>query len=302
MHAAAPLRLILLTLLHAQTEAFLPGTPAPSSRLSLFSPSSGSFSSLRPRWLQPTAAKLPHRCFMPLGGRQNGNAGDVHCMLSMTTDSEQASVIEDSYFSTVGLIPELCAALHDINIITPTPIQKESLPLSLAGESVLLCAETGSGKSLAFLLPLVNRLKVDEFVLGINARPKRPRAGELKRRLSLLTALHAVVIVPTRELGSQILGVAKGLSKHAKHNGSAGMEIIQRAACMTVLQGFGEELKKIFEAISGASAAAREVSSLDCTRGPSDGLLQNYVRSEELRAKLEAKLAKESSPAVSYAR
>lgn len=72
----------------------------------------------------------------------------------------------------MGLPVELCRALAAQNINTPTPIQKASLPVSLAGESVLLCAETGSGKSLAFLLPLVARLKNDELALGIKARPK----------------------------------------------------------------------------------------------------------------------------------
>ena len=73
----------------------------------------------------------------------------------------------------MGLPVELCRALAAMNIHTPTAIQKASLPVSLAGESVLLCAETGSGKSLAFLLPLVSRLKSDELARGINARPKR---------------------------------------------------------------------------------------------------------------------------------
>lgn len=101
----------------------------------------------------------------------------------------------------MGLSVELCRALADMNINTPTAIQKASLPVSLAGESVLLCAETGSGKSLAFLLPLVSRLKSDELARGIIARPKRPRA---------------IVLAPTRELAAQLLGVAKGLSRHAK--------------------------------------------------------------------------------------
>ncbi|EKX54359.1 hypothetical protein GUITHDRAFT_160645 [Guillardia theta CCMP2712] len=305
MLASAPLRLILLGVLYGRLDAFQPAAYAPGRLSSFSSPTSSFFSSLRPRCLPPVASKLPHRSFIPASGRRTETFGQgVHCVLSMTTDDAQVSVADNSYFSTVGLIPELCAALGDMNINTPTAIQKESLPLSLAGESVLLCAETGSGKSLAFLLPLVNRLKVDEFVLGINARPKRPRA---------------VVIVPTRELGSQILGVAKGLSKHAKFSSlgllggaSSAMQakrleqpvdlviatpgrlldhindnhlslgdvrfVVADEADTMAAQGFGEELRKIFEAISGASTAARE----------------NYVKSEELRAKLEAKLAVES--------
>jgi superfamily II DNA/RNA helicase len=121
----------------------------------------------------------------------------------------------------MGLSVELCRALADMNINTPTPIQRASLPVSLAGESVLLCAETGSGKSLAFLLPLVARLKNDEHVLGIHARPKRPRA---------------LVLAPTRELASQILAVAKGLSRHAKFSSMAALGGSSMAAQAKQLQ------------------------------------------------------------------
>ena len=71
----------------------------------------------------------------------------------------------------------------------------------VSGESVLLCAETGSGKTLSFLLPLAQRIKTDELALGITTRPRRPRA---------------LVLVPTRELGQQILAVAKDLSRAAR--------------------------------------------------------------------------------------
>lgn len=125
----------------------------------------------------------------------------VHVPAEEAAWQDDTSILQNSVFGQMGLPVELCRALKDMNINTPTAIQSASLPVSLAGESVLLCAETGSGKSLAFLLPLVARLKNDELVLGINARPKRPRA---------------VVLAPTRELAAQLLGVAKGLSRHAK--------------------------------------------------------------------------------------
>jgi len=108
---------------------------------------------------------------------------------------------EQSLFASFGLIPELCEALAQMGITEPTNIQAQSLPVSLAGESVLLCAETGSGKSLSFLLPAINRMKIDETSRGMSTRPKRPRA---------------LVLAPTRELGAQLLSVAKSLSGTAK--------------------------------------------------------------------------------------
>ena len=184
----------------------------------------------------------------------------------------------------MGLPIELCRALASMNIITPTPIQKASLPVSLAGESVLLCAETGSGKSLAFLLPLVARLKNDEVALGINARPKRPRA---------------IVLAPTRELAAQLLTVAKGLARFAKFSsvgvlGGSSMAaqakkllqpvdllvatpgrlldlvkdghvslgdvrfVVADEADTMASQGFGADLEKLLSGIVAASEAAKE--------------------------------------------
>ena len=209
----------------------------------------------------------------------------------------------------MGLPIELCRALASMNIHTPTPIQKASLPVSLAGESVLLCAETGSGKSLAFLLPLVSRLKKDELALGINARPKRPRA---------------VVLAPTRELAAQLLSVAKGLSRHAKFSsvgvlggssiaaqakklqqpvdllvatpgrlldlvkdghvslGDVRFVVADEADTMAA-QGFGAELEKLLSSVVAASAAAKE----------------SYLKSAELSAKeLAAATTEEEKAAI----
>jgi superfamily II RNA helicase len=71
----------------------------------------------------------------------------VHVPAAMNTASDDSSELLGSAFGQMGLSVELCRALKEMNINTPTPIQKASLPVSLAGESVLLCAETGSGKS-----------------------------------------------------------------------------------------------------------------------------------------------------------
>jgi superfamily II DNA/RNA helicase len=209
----------------------------------------------------------------------------------------------------MGLPIELCRALATMNINTPTPIQRASLPVSLAGESVLLCAETGSGKSLAFLLPLVARLKNDELALGINARPKRPRA---------------VVLAPTRELAAQLLGVAKGLSRYAKFSsmgvlggtssaaqakrlqqpvdllvatpgrlldlvkdghvslGDVRFVVADEADTMAA-QGFGAELEQLLSSVVAASAAAKE----------------SYKKSAELSAKeLAAATTEEEKTAI----
>jgi prevent-host-death family protein len=87
-------------------------------------------------------------------------------------------------FVQLGVPAELSAVLEERGITTPTPIQAATLPDSLAGRDVLGRGRTGSGKTYAFLLPLVARLAD-----GPRARPKRPRA---------------LVLAPTRELVGQI--------------------------------------------------------------------------------------------------
>ncbi|MGB2840772.1 MAG: DEAD/DEAH box helicase, partial [Actinomycetes bacterium] len=89
-----------------------------------------------------------------------------------------------SSFSDVGVPARLTGVLSGLGIDTPTPIQSATLPDALAGRDVLGRGRTGSGKTYAFLLPLVARLSDDRA-----ARPKAPRA---------------LILAPTRELANQI--------------------------------------------------------------------------------------------------
>ena len=109
-------------------------------------------------------------------------------------------------FSELGVPADLCAVLADRGITTPTPIQTATLPDTLAGRDVLGRGRTGSGKTYAFLLPLVARLVAS----GRPARPKAPRA---------------LILAPTRELVGQIqeslepLAAAAGLSTRTVFGG-----------------------------------------------------------------------------------
>ncbi len=87
-------------------------------------------------------------------------------------------------FGTLGVPAPLCAVLAERGITLPTPIQAATLPDSLAGRDVLGRGRTGSGKTYAFLLPLVAKLAASG-----SRRPGRPRA---------------LVLAPTRELVAQI--------------------------------------------------------------------------------------------------
>jgi superfamily II DNA/RNA helicase len=104
--------------------------------------------------------------------------------------------VSQDTFDTLGVPAHLTAVLTGRGITTPTPIQAATLPDSLAGRDVLGRGRTGSGKTYAFLLPLVTRL------LGSGARrtPSRPRA---------------LILAPTRELATQIDDALAPLAQEA---------------------------------------------------------------------------------------
>ena len=89
-------------------------------------------------------------------------------------------------FDDLNLIPDLLAAVSDMGYDDPTPIQRETIPPVLAGRDVLGCAQTGTGKTAAFALPILQRLHQE----------RKQHAG---RR-----TIRALILTPTRELALQI--------------------------------------------------------------------------------------------------
>lgn len=102
-----------------------------------------------------------------------------------------------STFDTLGLKPDLMTALKDAGLNTPTPIQTKAIPLALKGQDVLGLAQTGTGKTLAFGLPLVCHL--------LDA-PERPAARTAK----------SLILAPTRELVNQIADNLRMLTAKTK--------------------------------------------------------------------------------------
>ncbi len=94
-------------------------------------------------------------------------------------------------FTKLGLHPSLLQGLKDLGFSRPTPIQADAIPLALAGQDLLACAMTGSGKTAAFLLPILTKL-VD-----------KPRG-----------TTRALVLTPTRELAAQIVEDLNDLAVH----------------------------------------------------------------------------------------
>jgi ATP-dependent RNA helicase DDX47/RRP3 len=69
-----------------------------------------------------------------------------------------AAPSEPTTFAALGVIPELCAACEAVGYKVPTDIQRESIPHALAGRDIIGLAKTGSGKTAAFSLPILQNL------------------------------------------------------------------------------------------------------------------------------------------------
>ncbi len=96
-------------------------------------------------------------------------------------------------FKTLGLHPSLVRATQDLAYKEPTPVQAGAIPPGLAGRDVIATAQTGTGKTAAFLLPVLHRLI------------------DLPRGVT-----RALVLSPTRELAEQIDAMCRDLAKHTK--------------------------------------------------------------------------------------
>ena len=104
-------------------------------------------------------------------------------------------------FDQLGFNPDLLAGVRDRGFVRTTPVQTAVLPLVRAGGDFIACAETGTGKTAAFVLPLVDRL----------LRRWRPTLG----RASLAGRTRVLVLTPTRELAVQIDDDVQGFGYHA---------------------------------------------------------------------------------------
>ena len=103
--------------------------------------------------------------------------------------------MNEHFFQELDLIKPIKRALHEEGFTSPTPIQQKAIPLLLSGHDLMGCAQTGSGKTAAFTLPILQVIANSQR----NPIPKSPRA---------------LILAPTRELAAQILSSFKSFGRH----------------------------------------------------------------------------------------
>jgi len=104
-------------------------------------------------------------------------------------------------FEDLGLSSDILQAVHDEGYTEPTPIQSAAIPAVLSGRDVLASAQTGTGKTAGFVLPLLQRLE---------QLPTKPRESKSP------PPVRALILTPTRELAAQIAESVKTYGKYKK--------------------------------------------------------------------------------------
>jgi ATP-dependent RNA helicase DDX18/HAS1 len=123
----------------------------------------------------------------------------------ITTPSLSSSILTNQRFSSLPLSPNLLNALTKLSFDFMTEIQAKSIPECLAGNDLVGAAKTGSGKTLSFLIPIIELLNKVEFT-------RKQGTG-------------AIIISPTRELSLQIYGVLRDLMEQSEYLQTHGLVI-----------------------------------------------------------------------------
>lgn len=124
------------------------------------------------------------------------NTKTVPPFVAETQQAEDGNQRKLVTFSNLRICKELVETLNETNITHPTTVQLQTIPKVLKGHNILCAAETGSGKTLSYLLPIIHRLQADV---------------EAQMSAETTSKIRTVVLVPSRELADQVVAVARPL-------------------------------------------------------------------------------------------
>ncbi|MHC4847235.1 MAG: ATP-dependent RNA helicase DbpA [Planctomycetota bacterium] len=179
-----------------------------------------------------------------------------------------------SGFASLALSPSLLAVVAELGYTEMTPIQAQGIPLLLDGEDIVGQAKTGSGKTAAFSLPILQKLDLDKRVLqAVVLCPTRELCAQVAREIRKLgrkhAGLHVLVISGGQPMRAQLAALEKGVhvvvgtpGRVLDHLGRRTLDL--RQVSMAVLDeadrmldmGFAEEMEKILAALPKARQTA----------------------------------------------
>jgi superfamily II DNA/RNA helicase len=177
-------------------------------------------------------------------------------------------------FSTLGLIPELLLATRAAGYAAPTPVQQAAIPAILKGQDVQARAQTGSGKTAAFALPLLQRLlrqppPTDRHIHGLVLVPARELATQVGESLrafarELPRPVRVLALAGGRSINPQMMALRSGadivvatpgrlldLHEHNAVQLSAVQTLILDEADRLLDEGFADELSRVLARLPG---------------------------------------------------
>ncbi len=140
-------------------------------------------------------ASEPHRS-------ATGSATPLDCHDRLNPSAPDGRIRINMKFEELNLAPAILRAVLEQGYETPTPIQAQAIPAVLEGHDLLAGAQTGTGKTAAFTLPMLHRL-------SLGAAPKNKFGGK---------GIRALVLTPTRELAAQVEESVRDYGKYLDIN------------------------------------------------------------------------------------
>jgi len=123
---------------------------------------------------------------------------EINTLGGETAASTAAEAVPEITFADLGLLPELLRAVADEGYTRPTPIQAKAIPLVISGKDIMGGAQTGTGKTAAFTLPILQRIL--PFANNSPSPAKHP--------------VRALILAPTRELAIQVFESVRAYCKY----------------------------------------------------------------------------------------
>ncbi|MDY7230807.1 DEAD/DEAH box helicase [Hyalangium rubrum] len=208
-------------------------------------------------------------------------------------------------FDQLGLSPEALEAVRRARFAQPTPIQQRAIPPALAGKDVIGCAATGTGKTAAYVLPLVERFAGRQGTLGLVLAPTRElvqQIAEPVRFFSEPRGLHHAVVIGGEDMAAQVDALKQrptfvlatpGRLVDLLENGAASFShleaLVLDEADRMLDMGFLPQIERILAALP----RRRQTLLFSATLGPD---VSRFAR-EQLRQPVRIEVTRSGTPA-----
>ncbi len=135
-----------------------------------------------------------------------------HCVPTLQNLERYFTPNRPATFDDLGLAPDILRAIRHVGYSHPTPVQQKTIPPAIEGRDLIGCAQTGTGKTAAFCLPMAQRLTHGKGIRGLVLCPTREIALQTKAFLDLFGKSHhlrAAVFIGGVKMGPQIQAIRK---------------------------------------------------------------------------------------------